>query len=56
MKYEMQCVDCHNRPTHAFDLPERALDKAMAGGDIGVTLPFIKKKALEVLKTVYGVE
>ena len=54
MKYEMQCVDCHNRPTHAFDLPERALDKAMAGGDIGVTLPFIKKKALEVLKTVYG--
>jgi hypothetical protein len=19
--YAMQCVDCHNRPTHAFDLP-----------------------------------
>jgi nitrate/TMAO reductase-like tetraheme cytochrome c subunit len=27
-KYEMQCVDCHNRPTHAFDLPDRAMDKA----------------------------
>ena len=24
----MDCVDCHNRPTHAFDLPENAVDKA----------------------------
>jgi hypothetical protein len=51
--FEMQCVDCHNRPTHTFDLPERALDKALATGEIPVTLPFIKKKGLEVLKTTY---
>lgn len=51
--YEMQCVDCHNRPTHTFDLPERATDKALALGEIPVTLPFIKKKALEVLKATY---
>jgi nitrate/TMAO reductase-like tetraheme cytochrome c subunit len=51
---EMQCVDCHNRPTHTFDLPERALDKAIANGEISVTLPFIKKKGLEVLKTSYS--
>ena len=50
----MQCVDCHNRPAHAFDLPERAMDKAMAGGDIPVTLPYIKKKGVEVLKAGYG--
>ena len=53
-KIEMQCVDCHNRPTHAFELPERAMDKALAGGDIAVTLPFIKKKAVEALKTTYA--
>ena len=52
--YEMQCVDCHNRPTHAFELPERAMDKALAGGDIPVTLPFIKKKGVELLKAGYG--
>jgi hypothetical protein len=52
-KYEMQCVDCHNRPTHAFDLPERAMDKALAVGDIPVTLPFIKKKGVELLKAGY---
>lgn len=53
-KYEMQCVDCHNRPTHTFDLPERAMDKALAYGDIPVTLPFIKKKGVELLKVAYG--
>jgi hypothetical protein len=51
--YEMQCVDCHNRPTHTFDLPERAMDKALALGEIPVTLPFIKKKGLEGLKAAY---
>jgi nitrate/TMAO reductase-like tetraheme cytochrome c subunit len=53
-QYDMQCVDCHNRPTHTFDLPERAMDKALAGGEIPVTLPFIKKKGVELLKVNYG--
>jgi hypothetical protein len=52
-KFEMQCVDCHNRPTHTFDMPERALDKALARGDIAITLPYIKKRGMEVLKTEY---
>jgi nitrate/TMAO reductase-like tetraheme cytochrome c subunit len=52
-KYEMQCVDCHNRPTHTFDLPDRAMDKALALGEIAVTLPYIKKKGIEELKTSY---
>ena len=51
--FEMQCVDCHNRPTHTFDLPERAMDKALALGDIP-TLPFIKKKGVELLKANYA--
>lgn len=52
-KYEMECVDCHNRPTHTFDLPERAMDKALGLGNIPVTLPFIKKKGVELLKADY---
>ena len=51
--FTMQCVDCHNRPTHAFELPERAVDAAMAGGVIPATLPFIKKKSIQVLRTEY---
>ena len=53
-RYQMQCVDCHNRPTHTFELPERAVDKAMGVGRISPTLPFIKKKAIELLKTNYS--
>ena len=52
--FEMECVDCHNRPTHTFELPERAMDKAMGLGDIPVTLPYVKKKSVELLKTNYA--
>jgi hypothetical protein len=53
-KFDMECVDCHNRPTHTFDLPDRAVDKAMAMGEIPVTLPFVKKKSVELLKAGYA--
>ena len=49
----MDCVDCHNRPTHAFDLPENAVDKQMSLGLISPELPYIRKKAVEVLKVDY---
>jgi hypothetical protein len=51
---DMECVDCHNRPTHTFELPERAMDKALALGDIPVGLPYIKKKSVELLKANYA--
>ena len=53
-QFDMQCVDCHNRPTHTFELPERAMDKALALGDIPVTLPYVKKKSVELLKADYA--
>ncbi len=49
----MDCIDCHNRPTHAFELPDRALNKALASGRISTGLPFIKKQALALLKVDY---
>jgi len=52
-KRVMDCMDCHNRPAHSYDLPERGLDKAMSNGDISPSLPFAKKKALEILKVNY---
>ncbi|MGD0907748.1 MAG: NapC/NirT family cytochrome c [Candidatus Acidiferrales bacterium] len=49
----MDCVDCHNRPAHTFQLPEQALDQAMFLGRISPDLPFIKKQATVVLKASY---
>jgi NapC/NirT cytochrome c family, N-terminal region len=53
-QFDMQCVDCHNRPTHAFELPERALNRGLASGALSDTLPYIKKTAVELLKTEYA--
>lgn len=50
---KMDCVDCHNRPTHAFELPDRAVDKALSKGRMSPELPFLKKKAVELLKLDY---
>lgn len=50
---KMDCVDCHNSPTHAFQLPERAVDQAITERRISQQLPFIKKKAVELLRTEY---
>jgi NapC/NirT cytochrome c family, N-terminal region len=49
----MDCVDCHNRPTHVFELPEPAVNRQMAVALISPELPFIRKKAIEVLKGEY---
>ena len=50
----MDCVDCHNRPTHTFELPDRAVDQALSEGRISADLPFIKKAAVAALKPDYA--
>jgi nitrate/TMAO reductase-like tetraheme cytochrome c subunit len=51
--FEMQCVDCHNRAAHSFEEPDRAVDSALASGEIAPGLPFVKKAAMELLKAEY---
>jgi len=53
-KYEMQCVDCHNRPTHTFQLPDRAVNNALASGALPGDLPYIKKTSVEILKAQFA--
>ena len=50
---DMDCIDCHNRPTHAFELPEQAVDRAITEGRISRELPFVRKKGIELLKVEY---
>jgi len=52
-KRAMDCIDCHNRPTHEFELPESAVDLRMWRGLISPELPYIRKKAVELLKVNY---
>lgn len=46
---EMDCVDCHNRPTHIFYTKNQGMDMAMSGNQIDRALPFIKREGLKLL-------
>jgi hypothetical protein len=47
----MDCMDCHNRPAHTFDpSPERAVDTAIALGQIPRDLPFARREAVAALQ------
>ena len=47
----MDCVDCHNRPTHIYDpSPEVAVDRALAHAKIDAELPHVRKQAVALLK------
>ncbi|MCS7024261.1 MAG: NapC/NirT family cytochrome c [Bryobacteraceae bacterium] len=50
----MDCVDCHTRPSHSFTSPERGVDKALASGEIPLSLKQIRKHAVEILKRPYA--
>src|SRR5579871_6211684 len=50
---EMDCLDCHNRPSHSYKLPERAVDDAMFAGDLSADLPFAHKESVAILKANY---
>ena len=52
-RHVMDCMDCHNRPTHIFQPPDGAVDKAMSSGLIPATLPWIKKVAVDALVREY---
>ncbi len=49
----MDCVDCHNRPTHIYESPGPAIDTAIAGGKIDPTLPFVKREGLRLIDAEY---
>jgi hypothetical protein len=51
----MDCVDCHNRPTHEFfATPARAVDAALARGVIPRAVPFARREAVAALEATYA--
>jgi c(7)-type cytochrome triheme protein len=52
-KRRMDCMDCHNRPSHVYLSPDRAMNAALARGLIDITLPYIKRAGVAVLAENY---
>jgi hypothetical protein len=49
----MDCVDCHNRPTHIYLGPEEALDEWMSTERLDAGIPWLRSIAHEVLTRAY---
>jgi hypothetical protein len=49
----MDCVDCHNRPSHTFRLPEDEVDAAIVAGRIDRGLPYVRREGVRLLKASY---
>jgi len=49
----MDCIDCHNRPTHIYVPPDLSVDRSISGRTIDASLPFIKQQGVQVLTADY---
>lgn len=50
----MDCLDCHNRPSHDYKTPQRFVDQSISDGEISKTLPGIKQVAMKILYQDYS--
>ena len=49
----MDCIDCHNRPSHIYHQPDKMMNENLNKGIIDETLPYIKSLGVEVLEENY---
>ncbi|HAY33126.1 MAG TPA: cytochrome C [Bacteroidetes bacterium] len=50
----MDCIDCHNRPAHVYNQPDKMVNLYMSSNRIDETLPFIKSIAVQALEIQYS--
>ncbi len=52
----MDCMDCHNRPSHIYNSPDNAIDLALSTDRIDASLPNIKSVAVAVMDKEYATD
>jgi len=50
----MDCLDCHNRPSHNYEAPQNFIDQSLATGKISKKIPAIKSLAMQTLYPEYS--
>lgn len=46
----MDCVDCHNRPTHVYARPDEAVDEAIVDERIAADLPYVRREGVRLIQ------
>ncbi len=52
-KRRMDCIDCHNRPTHIYVPPDTSVDRSFAAHRLDISLPFLKQQSVAALTGSY---
>ncbi|MGA9117170.1 MAG: NapC/NirT family cytochrome c [Bacteroidota bacterium] len=52
--YRMDCIDCHNRPSHIYRPPARIVDRSMALDEVSTALPGVRAAAIGALVLPYS--
>jgi hypothetical protein len=50
----MDCLDCHNRPSHNYRSPQNFVDQSLSEGRMSKSLPGIKQIAMKILYKDYS--
>jgi nitrate/TMAO reductase-like tetraheme cytochrome c subunit len=50
----MDCIDCHNRPSHNYNSPPVYFDKALLTGSVSKEIPYIKKVTMGILRQTFS--
>ena len=50
----MDCMDCHNRPSHIFRSPDESIDDALLVGEVPADLPGVKGALVEAMAAEYA--
>jgi NapC/NirT cytochrome c family, N-terminal region len=55
-KHLMDCIDCHDRPSHIFVPPDQSVDNALLSRRLDPAVPFVKQQAVAALTATYNDE
>jgi hypothetical protein len=55
-KRKIDCIDCHNRPTHVYRTPEESINSLMSQGLVSPSLPSIRSIASAAMVKEYKTE
>ncbi len=50
----MDCIDCHNRPSHRYNPPVHLANRALASGKVSKTIPDIKGIMVDAMEQDYA--
>jgi len=53
-RHRMDCVDCHNRPSHIYVPPDLSVDQSLLARRLDASLPFIKQQSVALLTAAYA--